>query len=70
MLRNQDKLDDCFSKVALTGKDLNTKVTRSLENNFINKETHDLFTAIFESLGAQLEALQLLANEIEAPIDT
>jgi hypothetical protein len=66
LLRNKIELNDCFTKAALISEDLTTKAASSLNNNIIDKETYNLFTALFEGLGAQLEALQLLAGEIEA----
>jgi hypothetical protein len=66
LLRNKDVLDSRFETVTLAGQALIARIDRALENGFIDKETYDLFTTLNEGLGAQLEALQLLASEIEA----
>jgi hypothetical protein len=66
MLRNEVEIERTFEKAALAAKKLVNGAERSLDNKFINKETYNLFTTIDECLGAQLEALKLLAGEIKA----
>jgi hypothetical protein len=65
MSGNQDKLDQCLSKATLDFETFASELTAGRNNGLIDDDTGQLLSSLSECIGAKLEVLKLLADELE-----
>jgi hypothetical protein len=67
MPSNKDKLDQCLTKASLDFEAFAEQVEAGRRNRFNDESLGKLLSALVESHGSHLEALKLLAGNVETP---
>jgi hypothetical protein len=66
MSTSQAKLNECLSQATLHNETFSTELTAARRNALLDDDTGKLLTSLSECVGAQLEALKLLADETKS----